>query len=86
MNLLCNGFDFFSSFWVMLFLFYQVIYLCQVLTGLLQFVGNDTTYEVRLGGPQSGHQVVKLFLWIQNLLELLILVPTILQIPHFFHT
>lgn len=25
---------------------------------LFQFVGNDTTYEVRLGGSQCGHQVV----------------------------
>lgn len=31
-------------------------------TGLLQLVGNDTTDEVRLGGSQSGHQVVQLFL------------------------
>lgn len=31
-------------------------------TGLFQFVGNDTTDEVRLGGPQGGHQVVQLFL------------------------
>ena len=34
----------------------------QVLTRLLQLVGDDTTYEVRLGRPQGGHQVVKLFL------------------------
>lgn len=32
------------------------------LTRLLQLVGDDTTYEVRLGRSQSGHQVVKLFL------------------------
>lgn len=31
-------------------------------TGLFQFVGDDTTDEVRLGGPQGGHQVVQLFL------------------------
>lgn len=35
---------------------------CKVLTGLLQLVGDDTTYEVRLGRPQGVHQVVKLFL------------------------
>lgn len=36
----------------------------KLLTRLFQLVGDDTTYEVRLGGPQSGHQVVKLFLWV----------------------
>lgn len=35
---------------------------CYVQTWLFQFVGNDTTDEVRLGGSQSGHQVVQLFL------------------------
>lgn len=29
---------------------------------LLQLVGDDATHEVRLGGPQSRHQVVQLFL------------------------
>lgn len=31
-------------------------------SGLFQFIGNDTTDEVRLGGSQGGHQVVQLFL------------------------
>lgn len=31
-------------------------------TRLLQFVGDDATDEVGLGGSQSGHQVVQLFL------------------------
>lgn len=36
------------------------------LTRLFQLVGDDTTDEVRLGRPQSGHQVVKLFLGVQR--------------------
>lgn len=32
------------------------------LTGLFQFIGNDTTHEVRLGRPQRCHQVVQLLL------------------------
>lgn len=32
-------------------------------TRLFQFVGDDTTYEMRLSRSQSSHQVVQLFLW-----------------------
>lgn len=41
----------------------------RILTRLFQLVGDDTTYEVRLGGSQSGHQVVKLFLKVRQMLK-----------------
>lgn len=31
-------------------------------SGLFQFIGNDTTDEMRLSGSQCSHQVVELFL------------------------
>jgi hypothetical protein len=39
------------------------LYTRALLTWLFQLVGDDTTDEVRLGAPQSGHQVVQLLLW-----------------------
>lgn len=48
---------------------------------LFQFVGNDTTYEVRLSGSQCGHQVVQLFLWsIKNIISRTIISKIVLDV------